>query len=332
MILGDIERVRGLECFNALGCVHPHAIHDGLIKLFYTPYPPDSEELPYLSVSKDGLHFKTACPHPLLTRGTWDSHHLADIDILRGKGDRWYMYYAGASLEGGKKRVSIGVAEGDGRCKWKKLGIVVKGDPIATTPSGLNLDGDYLLYFSVNRDGKYILMGAESEDGIHFKGVREVLGPLSTWNKQGINHPHASIHGNKIILLFLGFDGSCYSLGYALFERDDPFKPVRIKGPLLSNRSSIFCKLNRTKMYRVLSEKLKYIYSKVKERHHDEPKTREIFLPFWRGLHYYRSSLLTTPTREVVTFNGNRTLLYVSAYDGLLKIPSIGVTEAILDD
>ncbi len=332
MILGSIKRVRGLECFNALGCVHPHAIHDGLIKLFYTPYPPDSEELPYLSISKDGLHFKTACPHPLLTRGTWDSHHLADVDVLKGRGDKWYMYYAGASFEGGRKRVSIGVAEGDGKCRWEKLDIVMKGDLIASTPSVLNVDGNFLLYFSTVLDGKYILMGAESEDGVHFKGVREVLRPFSAWNDHGINHPHVSIHGNNIILLFLGFDDLCYSLGYALLRKDDPFRPMKVKGPLLTNRNNVFCKLYKNKVYRRVSKDLRYLYSKIKKKYLVRRKRGEVPLPFWRGLHYYRSSLLTTPTREVVTFNGNRTLLYVSAYDGLLKIPSIGVTEAILDD
>ena len=74
-------RVRGLDCSGALGCVHPHPILASTIQLFYTPYPPEEEELPYMATSEDGLNFETRCG-PLISKGSWDSHHLADVDVL----------------------------------------------------------------------------------------------------------------------------------------------------------------------------------------------------------------------------------------------------------
>ena len=117
-----------LPCGRGLGCLHPHAVHNPRDQapywLFYTPYPPDEAELPYLARSTDGVRFHCRGVHnPLLERGeygSWDSRHLADVDIIR-VGGTWYMYYAGASWVRGTKRVAIGLALSDDGMVWRKV-------------------------------------------------------------------------------------------------------------------------------------------------------------------------------------------------------------------
>ncbi len=306
------SKVKGLSCFRALGCVHPHPILADSVRLFYTPYPPEEEELPYLATSEDGVTFETKCG-PLIGRGSWDSHHLADVDVLFD-GNRWLMYYAGASIDG-KKRVSIGVASGDGFCKWEKVGLALSHGRIATTPSVIRTDHFYM-YYATLEGGVQTLWVALSEDGISFKPVSRVLSPFSEWNSHGLNHPHASILGDFIILLFLGYDNRCFSLGYALFNVNSPDKPIFVsRKPLLTNRGRLTCRWSHSRITSI---------------------TRRIYrrwihaLVPWNSLHFYRSAFLTTPDRRVVVEDG-RAVMYVSAYDALFKVPSIGVYEVLVD-
>ncbi len=309
-----------LSCYGALGCVHPHSIFNDRVLLFYTPYPPEEKELPYLAVSNDGVSFVPTCNGPLLNRGSWDSHHLADVDVLRA-GDRWLLYYAGASLNG-EKRVSIGVAEGDGMCEWRKLGIALTHGRVATTPTVIRLGEKYIMYYATYSSRVQAIWAAESVDGVKFEPVGEVLAPFSDWNSLGINHPHASLLGDKVILLFVGYDGRCFSLGYAIMNQGDPYKPVLVREePLLTARDGLPCRLE---LMRGLRRRLRYFYSLTMGL------ANRIPLP-WRGLHFYRSSFLTTPDRKILKRDG-KALLYVSSYDWLLGIPHIGLYEVLLVD
>ncbi len=314
----EVKQVEGLDCAGALGCVHPHPILDGEYLLFYTPYPPEEKELPYLAKSRDGLRFKEVCKRPLLSLGDWDSHHLADVDVLGP--EPWFMYYAGASVNGGKS-VSIGVSVGDGRCMWDKKGIALSHGRIATTPTVVKIYDEFIMYYSTRKDNStFSLNMAVSSDGISFKTVREVLTPYADWNSNGLNHPHVSIFKEKwLVLLFLGYDGQCYSLGYAFFSLEDPGQPYFVsKTPILSNRESIFCRLWRKSNLKRIFNNARLLYAKL-------GLPCKIKLPFWKGLHIYRSALLTTPDRRVISFNNGISYLYISAYDGILNVPSIGM-------
>jgi len=72
-LLSDIQ-VLSLNCGDGLGCVHPHAIYvedeERPFYLYYTPYPPDSAELPFLACSNNGIRFTDECAYnPLIVRG-----------------------------------------------------------------------------------------------------------------------------------------------------------------------------------------------------------------------------------------------------------------------
>ncbi len=328
-----------------LGYLHPHAILDdrGIILLYYTPYPPDEAELPYLAVSRDGIAFHSSST-PLFTRGppgSWDSHHIADVDVI-SCGDKWCMYYAGAVYHGKRKRVSIGLAVSKDGVHWEKY----RGNPImepdaaysyekgtdtieaVACPTVFRVNGTFYMYYeAVGGDGVPRIALASSSDGIHFQRRGVVLEPAYWWEKGGVNHPHASIVGDKVFLLYVAHDGCTRHLGWAVAPVGDPAQLSRAKKPLMSPPfpTGENC-LQKRKIYRLVNVALRGALKRFLDWFPYAPP-----VPFWRHGSMYRSSLLTTPDRRVVAAKGE-VPLYFSAYSLFSRTPSIGLAKISIEE
>ena len=331
-----------------LGCVHPHAIFRPGIKkrywLYYTPYPPDEVELPYLAISSDGKKFIPIGGHPLISRGppgSWDNHHLADIEILRHE-ETWYMYYAGATYEGNTKKVAIGLATSKDGITWSKY----KENPVlepsnkfwweAGTAKIVSLScptvyvdrkGIFHLYYaSIASDGVSRIALAVSRDGENFERKDVVLEPEYSWEKWGIDHPHVSILGNHVILLYLAHDKCTRHLGLALATLDSPDKFVKFSKPLLGLKPIIRINSDKCNSNTKLSKYLRFLVRGfikygLKWAHVSMP------LPLWNRYSLYRASILTYPDKRIAFIDDNTTFLYVSAYGPVSRLPSIGVAK-----
>jgi len=327
---------------NGLGVVHPHSLYvigDSLpYWLYYTPYPPDDAELPFLVKSSDGINFSdSGVNNPLLDRGggdSWDGHHLADVDVVK-HGKRWYMYYAGASYKNNFKMISIGLATSDDGVNWVKF----DGNPILSPDSrywwesgttrirGLSCptvfvyDGIFYMYYAaIGRDGISRISLAVSSDGISFRKVGVVLEPTYSWELLGMDHPHVSIYRDKIVLLYLGHSECTRSLGIGIGSLKDPKKILKSPEPLFSTgigRKLCFKKNRLIKSINLLSRAaIKYVIARFKRN-----------TGFFTGIGaLYRSSFLTYPNKDIVVSSGNARI-YISAYDILTNLPAIGVSE-----
>jgi len=342
LVDGGIQLI--LPCGKGLGCLHPHIIYNSLDEkpywLYYTPYPPDEAELPYLARSSDGLNFDcVGIRNPLINRGeegSWDDHHLADIDVLQ-VGNRWFMYYSGASYRSGVKRVAVGLATSTNGIKWEKLEEPVlipderywwergtrhyKG---VLCPTVIYLKGKFYMYYeSIDSHGLSHIALAESTNGVDFERVGVVLSPKLPWERLGVNHPFIVKYDDKLIMLYVGFDEEHFRLGVAIGNVEDPLHFTRYKRPLLPGREHPISKLLRRLplLQKVTSLSIRLIVSKMVRRF----TQYSIPSPFWNTWYAYRSSLLSTPSRELVLDKENTTLLYVSVYDSISLIPSIGV-------
>jgi len=335
---------------EGLGCVHPEVIYfpEGYLGykywLFYTPYPPDHAELPYLVRSNNGIDFTDkGVRNPLLNRGpqdSWDSHHIADVDVLVHNG-RWYLYYAGARVRNGVKEVKIGVAYSENGLEWEKYGDnpILEPDPDlewekgtrdrrdVATPTVIYVNEAFYMYYSaLGSDGKVRIGVAVSKDGVHFEKYKRnpVLEPEYEWEGDRVNHPDVILYGDLILLLYIAGTSEQRSLGLAYAKVDNPHdlkkvseKPIMEPKEDLTSRmlSKIFNHMPFTlSMLRRLSRILTGNYTKISS-------------PLWYHYSIYRSSLLSNPKRELVLLEEDKTLLYFSCYSSLTKLPSIGVVE-----
>ncbi len=336
-----VERGRQLRVplGEGLGVVHPHSIYNkGKVFpfwLYYTPYPPDKAELPFLAVSNDLLYYHAqGVVNPLLSRGfpgSWDDHHLADIDVVRFRGV-WHMYFAGATYRG-KKVVSIGVATSTDGVKWTKEEKPVlvpdetipwekgDGERVAVEgPTALEVGGSLYLYYSApGYDGIQRILVAVSNDGISFKKKGIVLEPTYTWEKRGLSHPYVSYIDNKMVMLYVADDGKCMHLGMA-YSEEDPAIFKKLTRPIISPSSLCVYHYKNIKHFSINIRRIyKYTIRNVIEKN--------LLSPFWNKLHIYRSSFLATPEKRVVMQN-NTAILYVSSYDLILLVPTIGYYKA----
>ena len=329
--------VRGLYVDNAVGVLHPHAVLDtasNTALLYYTPYPPEESELPYLALSKDLRNFEMYSQEPLFGRGeegSWDSHHLADVDVVRAKRGRWLMYFAGASMEGGVKRVSIGLATSSNGLEWDKegepvitsqtMGLREKGYTSVATPSVVVVNGVYYMFFEASRpNGESDLLLAESDDGVEFRNPKILIRSGKERGYKMINHPHASIiaPGDEVLLLFLTYDGKCFKLNYAILE--ELTEPPPISPKLLMGGCSACCTLLSKEIFRKIAYSNRFIYWNF-SRLITKKNTNIIkYLPKY---HIYRSSLLTDPERFLWKENDGTVYLYISAYDAAFLVPDI---------
>ncbi len=335
--------IKGLSCGRGIGCVHPHPIKlatgkHGFILLYYTPYPPDEAELPFLSFSLDGiLFYDKFLSNPLFTRGSqgaWDEHHLADVDIVYYN-DLWHMYFAGATYINGIKLVSIGKAVSRDGFFWHKEAKPVLVPDLSSpwekgtssikavaTPSVIPYRDKLLMYYEgFGSDGVSRILLAESKDGRHFYRIGKVLEPYSYWNKMGVNHPHVSyLDDNYILMLFVGHNGTCYSLGYALFDTYNPYKPIMTSDkPVMSGMTQL-CNTIFKKIMRITRNYSYFVFQKFVRRITNKNINTSRLFGF---IHAYRSAFLTTPDRKIVLDDKKHAFMYVTLYDSLLQVPSI---------
>ncbi|GEM_PF-2351176 len=315
--------------------------------LYYTPYPYDKDELPFLMVSKDGFNFTDkGIKNPLFERGMpgeWDDHHLADVDVVQVDGD-WYMYYAGASIRDGKKNVSIGVALSKDGIKWEKYdenpvlspddsplerGLEVKRS-VATPAVVYHRGTFYMWYSAVGADGVVRILLATSRDGFVFKKYEKpVLVPEEEWEGSVINHCDVVYDDRFIYMLYLGQGKKGYSLGLAVATWDDPFHFVKHpSNPVLTPSIG-------TPFF---GEYVDLLIGKFPLKAHLPAQV------FWDSWRIYRSCFLSDERGRMVCFGNRdvagesvssetacqRTMLYYSAYN-FLGSPSIGVTSAEIE-
>lgn len=325
-----------------LGNVHPHAIYnpsDDLFPywLYYTPYPPDEAELPFLVRSRDGYCFTDyGVSNPLINRGpsgSWDDHHLADIDILY-HGGYWYMFYAGACYRDNRKIVSIGLATSRDGIHWSKLDknpILSpsnlwweKGLPSiieVSCPTSIYLDGQVYMYYStLGTDGIYRIALATSSNFIDYEKKGVVLEHSFPWERMGINHPFITMYKDRLIMLYVAYDGYLRYLGLAYTDLSNPMCFTKIDKPILKPSSLLALTGSRNKLLKAFRCINRFLLKKLLKY-----MKYNIASPFWRGLYIYRSSLLSYPDRRLMVDRENKTLLYISAYDSIFEVPSIGV-------
>ncbi|MBD3387646.1 MAG: hypothetical protein GF416_01235 [Candidatus Altiarchaeales archaeon] len=190
----------------ASGCLHPDVKYfpEGRsgyrFWMYYTPWPPDSAEYPYLARSNDTVNFTSEdVVNPLFTPGTpgsWDDSYLADVDVMLVN-DTWMMYYAGCSSD----QCSIGLAlSGDG-VNWRKY----RSNPVIPEPSVeptvVLADGSYHMWYSCNK--KSLIVSALSK----MKIIKNMFVCYATsedgisWDRHGtvdIPPTYYNIHANVV--------------------------------------------------------------------------------------------------------------------------------------
>lgn len=216
---------------SAQGVVHPDILYfpDGFegykYWLFYTPYPPPSQENPYLAVSNDGIQFSSEGFHnPLIERTEpWEALHLADVDVVFANG-MLYMYYVGRNSGG---VACIGLAASlDGRI-WMKYPANPILYPIQDWESSwvgapaVYYDGcTFWMWFSGGFTTGIEL--ANSADGIHWTrendGAPVLTGTRDEWDAGGISHPDVFFYKGMFWMYYWGFSDNGthhYRLGLA---------------------------------------------------------------------------------------------------------------------
>jgi predicted GH43/DUF377 family glycosyl hydrolase len=221
-----------IERYNATGVVHPDVLYfpnrvNGYkFWMYYTPYPPDSAELPSLVRSNDGIHFTdSGVENPLITpgsQGEWDDGLLADPDVVR-VGRTWYLYYAGRPANKSWQRIGLAVSE-DGKVFRK-----IEDNPVLSADVGLgheshdflmsptvhhNETGFYMWYFSEGAEADRTLVwmcGAKSADGIHWAKLpnNPLMSPLaSSYEMKAIWHGDVVLRDGSFLFYYVANDGS----------------------------------------------------------------------------------------------------------------------------
>ncbi len=332
---------------NAIGFLHPEALYfpggydNYKLWLFYTPFPPEDEELPYLTRSKDLTTFETkGISNPLFrtgSPGSWDSHYLADPDVVYN-GKTWFMYYVGTKFydEGEIGHFgSIGLATSENGTTWMKYpkNPIIEPSPIklsnkkpntltkALTPSVILYKNQYYMVYARKINlGPPRLYLAISKNGITFEdiGTKPILEITEPWEVQGINHPKLFFLGDNFYFYYVGKNAHDeFQLGFAQARADnlinwEKTKPTPILSPKRGVKGktvySIICGLERRNLPGSYTSKK--LFSKMK---HD-----------WDISHIYRSAPLVTGQGELAIIDGYF-YFFVSAYD--LKGPKIGIMK-----
>jgi predicted GH43/DUF377 family glycosyl hydrolase len=201
-----------------LGVVHPDILFfpDGLegykYWLFFTPYPPPSEENPWLERSNDGVNFTDyGIRNPLIIQTeTWEARHLADVDVVYVNGT-FYMYYMGRNSAG---VACIGLATSSDGKAWTKcpenpvLQPTQEWEASWVGAPAVYYDGAmFWMWFS----GGYTvgIELASSPDGIHWTrengGAPVLTGTKNEWDAGGVSHPDVISYQGKLWLYYWGF-------------------------------------------------------------------------------------------------------------------------------
>jgi len=337
---------------TGLGCLHPDVLYLNRSKyakgysfwLFYTPYPPDEAELPYLARSNNGIVYSyKGVKNPLFMRGSrneWDSHHIADPDVLIDN-NRWLMYYAGAKYVGIKKVVSIGLAMSHDGLIWKKY----EYNPVLTadidnyweggskhvisvsTPTVIKIKNKYYMFYSSKgKDGNSYINLAISSDGIHWKKFEEnpVIKPTKEFDGKRVDHPKAVKMEDTLLLFYLGKreDRSVLNVAYAMI--DEPYNFIKYeKNPILTaeTRAQINVFEEICRMLKINVKIVQRMFRRMCFKLLDNRCNNN----YWDSWFIYRSTPLVNETREIVRIKNNLTLLYYSAYNFITGLPSIGI-------
>lgn len=332
---------------NADGFLHPDAIYfpngydNYKFWLFYTPFPPEDEELPYLCRSNDLNEFNTTgITNPLLTvgkAGSWDSNYLADPDVVYTN-KKWFMYYIGTKFYDDEEIGhfgSIGLATSDNGIRWYKYlrNPIIEPSPTdisdkkpielvkAVTPSVVHYKKKFYMVYGrkINR-GPPMIHLAISKDGIKFEDYDEkpILGITESWEALGINHPKLFFLDDNFYFYYVGknSDGE-FKLGFAKAKTDDltdwtKAAPNPVLSPRRSLKGKTFYSIINGLKHRNLpgSYTGKRIFSKVPHS--------------WDLSHIYRSAPLVTAAGELAIVD-TYCYFFVSAYD--LKGPRIGIMK-----
>jgi len=325
------------------GYVHPDAHffdegRDGYnFWLYYTPYPSDEDELPFLMRSRDGKKFvDDGISNPLLTKGikgSWDDHHLADPDVICVN-DTWYMYYCGAHIEDSEKKAKIGVATSKDGKIWSKYegNPILEPDPkfwwehgskhnemtviISQSPAVVYYNGTFFMWYSSKgRDGIDRISLATSRDGCEFVKVEDnpVLSPEYTWEGSNITHCDVVRFGEELWMYYIcGKD--YYSLAFARASIENPCTWVKHNKPVLLPIPLKYRLQGKKNLMRLLRNMKPLI-----------PINR-----IWESGHIYRSSPLSDGKSNLSLID-SVLYLYYSAYD-LWGIPRIGLAKSRLND
>jgi len=176
--------------------------------MYYTPFPPETVEFPWLVRSNDGFTWTEAgVVNPLLTvggQGQFDSGYAADPCVIREDSTHWKMYDEGYN----GNFWSIGVAtSSDGKTWTKYFGspIInhgtnsVRGSAPEVWKEGPN---DYRMLFGSDKDGVAIrLYYAKSTDGF-------------SWTIQNNGNPVFTDGANRVDHVSVRKSGSTYTLLY----------------------------------------------------------------------------------------------------------------------
>lgn len=338
-------KVLDLPKGNAIGFVHPDVIYfpkgydNYRFWMFYTPYPPDEEELPFLLRSNDLNTFSSkGVSNPLFKTGigdSWDNHHLADLDVVYTQ-KKWYMYFSGAKFVNNQKFSNIGLAFSKNGKSWKKYSNNPLFDPSSikgiktnsnalktiTTPSVIVYRKKFYMVISLDiMNGLFL---AISKDGIHFEFIDDnpIIDISENWEKLGINHPKLFFFNDKFYLYYVGRNNmEEYQLGFAQANSDDisTWKKSKLN-PILSAK-------------RDLKEKIAFTILNTLGRTHlpGEFTLKKSFsmIPMpWDSFYIYRSCPIVSGEGELEIVDGAY-YLFVSAYD--LIGPKIGIMKVELD-
>ncbi|OYT56916.1 MAG: hypothetical protein B6U76_02405 [Desulfurococcales archaeon ex4484_217_2] len=281
--------------------------------------------------------------------GSWDSHHLADIDILVSNGF-WFMYYVGVRYrEERVKESCIGLAVSNNGVVWKKYpkNPIVKPslnywwekgthDRIGVeTPTVFQYKRKYyMIYSSIGYDRKYYLNAATSNNGVTWKKYEgnPILRPEKHYEGTHIDHPKVVKVNDILLMFYLGLRNKLESvLNVAFAKADEPFSWERYsKNPILVANKKL-----RTNPPFIIKLLLKLGLSVEKIRSLKKLLKKTSFIKqcyegkLWDTWFIYRATPLVDNKRNIVFLKDKITLLYYSAYNYFSGLPSIGLT--ILD-
>lgn len=208
-------------------------VYDEKEKLFHMIYRAmgvdDVSRIGY-AISTDGVHFSRLDKPVFSPDNDFETKGCEDPRLTK-IGDEYYMLYTAYS----KKGVRVSMASTKNFITWKRYGVILPDQndkDAALFPEKVN--GRYMLYHRIEPD----VWVSFSDDLIHWTDHRVIMKPRKDrWDslKVGIGAPPLKT-SKGWLMLYHGVDvnNNVYSLGFALFDLDDPTKLLkRVDEPIL---------------------------------------------------------------------------------------------------
>lgn len=176
--------------------------------MYYTPFPPETVEFPWLVRSNDGFNWtEEGVANPLLTAGQpgeFDSGYAADPNVIREDSTHWKMYYEGYN----GSYWSVGLATGADGKTWNKYSgnpIINHGsNSVRASASEVWKEGqnDYRMLFGSDKDGVAIrLYYAKSTDGFSWV-IQNNGNPVFTDGANRVDHVSVKKIGTTYTMLY----------------------------------------------------------------------------------------------------------------------------------